>query len=182
MTRLLVVALALAAAVPAYAAQAYAVSVEEVARASDAVLRGTVERSRTWKSEDGLRIYTTYDVRTRTVLRGQAPAVARVVVPGGALEGLRQSVDAAPTLAMGEDVVLFLHRDASSPPVSTEGAGAGDRFEVTGLAQGKFTVAGARARPDLSKLMFVKTNVPAGERRAEEMPLKELERRVRSTR
>ena len=162
--------LALAAAAPVDAAQAYAVSVEEVARASDAVLRGTVERSRTWKSEDGLRIYTTYEVRTRAVLRGQAPGVAKVVVPGGALDGIRQRVDAAPTLAAGEDVIVFLHREEDRT------------FGVTGLAQGKFTVAGGRARPDLSRLMFVKTTAPPGERRAEEMPVAELERRVRSTR
>ncbi len=170
MTRPLVAALALAASVPVHAAQAYAVSVEEAARASDAVLRGRVERSRTWKSEDGLRIYTTYDVRTRAVLRGQAPVVAKVVVPGGAMDGIRQRVDAAPALATGEDVIVFLHRDE------------GDTFAVTGLAQGKFTVAGGRALPDLSKLMFVRTTVPSGERRVEEMPVAELERRVRNTR
>jgi hypothetical protein len=168
--RSIVAVLALAAAVPVRAAQAYAVSVEQVARVSDAVLRGTVERSRTWRSEDGLRIYTTYEVRTRAVLRGQAPSLARVVVPGGALDGIRQRVDAAPTLAPGEDLVVFLHRDE------------GDTYAVTGLAQGKFTVEGGRARPDLSRLMFIRTTVPLGERRAEEMPVAELERRVRNTR
>jgi hypothetical protein len=43
-------------------------------------------------------------------------------------------------------------------------------------------VVGSVARPDLSNLTFTRTSVRAGERRSEQMPLFELERRVRSTR
>ncbi len=168
--RLLLAAAIFLAAAPVRAAQAYAVSVEQVARASDAVLRGTVGRAEIWRSDDGRRIFTTYEVRTREVLRGHAPRVARVVVPGGALDGIRQRVDAAPALAAGEELIVFLQREE------------GDRFRVSALAQGKFSVAGGRARPDLSSLSFVRTTVPAGERRVEEMPVAELERRVRSAR
>lgn len=157
-------------AAPALAAQAYAVSVEELSRASDAVVRGRVTAARAERSADGLRVFTTYEVRSDAVWRGRAPAVARVVVPGGVVPGLGQRVDAAPSLAAGEDVVLFLRRRGK------------DAFGVTGLAQGKLAVVGAVARPDLSQLTFVRTSVRAGERRSEEMPLAELERRVRSTR
>jgi hypothetical protein len=83
---------------------------------------------------------------------------------------VEQRVDAAPAIARGEDLVLFLTRSA------------GDAFRITGLSQGKFAVDGRTARPGLSHLQFVRTSVPAGERRAEQMPLAELERRVRSTR
>jgi hypothetical protein len=167
--RLSLISAWLAVAVPALAAQAYAVSVEKLARVSDTVLRGQVTAARSELREDG-RIFTTYEVRTTAVLRGRAPSTARVVVPGGVVGRLGQRVDAAPELARGEDLVLFLRRSGV------------DGFEVTGLAQGKFTIAGASARPDLSRLTFVRTAVPSGERRAEEMTFAELERRVREVR
>ena len=168
--RALVIAAAVLLASPAMAAQAYAVSVEDLARVSDAVVRGRVAAARPQRTGDGRRVFTVYDVRTSAVWRGRAPAVARVRVPGGVAGRLGQRVDAAPSLATGEDVVLFLGR--AGPDV----------FRVTGLAQGKLSVHGAVARPDLSRLTFVRTSVRAGERRSEEMPLAELERRVRSTR
>ena len=168
----LVLAVVLAAApCLARAAQAYTVSVEHLARSSDAVVRGQVEGSRSFRSEDRLRVYTEYLVRARTVLRGRAPALARVVVPGGIEGNLGQRVDGAPTLARGEELVVFLKREER------------DTFSVTALAQGKFSVVGgAVARPDLSRFTFVQSSIPPGERRSEEMPVAELERRVRSTR
>lgn len=168
--RALVLAAALLSASPALGAQAVAVSVEELARASDAVVRGRVTTSRAQRTDDGLRVFTTYEVRTIAVLRGRAPAVTRVVVPGGVVGRFGQRVDAAPAIAPGEEVVLFLRHAGPAA------------FRVTGLAQGKFSVAGPVARPDLSNLTFTRTSVRAGERRSEQMPLSELERRVRSTR
>jgi hypothetical protein len=168
--RSLLVMLAVVAAAPALAAEAYAVSVEDLARTSDAVVRGRVDGSVAELSDDKQRVYTTYDLRIGTTLRGRTPSVVRVMVPGGVVGRLGQRVDGAPSLGRGEDVVLFLKR-----------AGP-DAYVVTGLAQGKFSVAGAVARPDLSHLHFVRTSVRAGERRSEEMPLPELERRVRTAR
>jgi hypothetical protein len=168
--RRLVAAVFLVATTPAFGAQAIAVSVEELARTSDAVVRGRVATARSRLSDDGRRIFTTYEVRTRTVLKGRAPPFARVVVPGGVVGSFGQRVDGAPVLATGEEVVVFLRRS---------GGGA---FGVAGLAQGKFNVAGSVARPDLTRLAFVSSSVRDGERRAEEMPLAELERRVRSVR
>jgi hypothetical protein len=169
--RALVLAAALLSASPALGAQAVAVSIEELARASDAVVRGRVTTSWAQRTDDGLRVFTTYEVRTIAVLRGRAlPAVTRVVVPGGVIGRFGQRVDAAPAIAPGEEVVLFLRHAGPAA------------FRVTGLAQGKFSVVGPVARPDLSNLTFTRTSVRAGERRSEQMPLSELERRVRSTR
>ncbi len=161
---------ALLAAGPARPAQAIAVSVEQLARSSDAVVRGRVTGARSAWSEDKLRISTTYEIRAELVLRGKAPATIQVVVPGGVVGRIGQRNDAAPSLAVGEDVVVFLRR-----------AGA-DAYHVAELAQGKFSVVGKVARPDLSRFTFVATSARAGERRSEEMPLVELERRVRSAR
>jgi len=169
MRRLIVLA-ALVAAGPARSAEAVSASVEELARESDAVVRGRVSSADSRWSDDGRRISTTYEVRRAAVLRGKAPAVVRVVVPGGVVGRIGQRLDAAPSLAPGEDVIVFLRR--SGP----------EAFVVTGLAQGKFSISGATARPDLSRFTFVGSSARAGERRSEEMPLAELERRVRSTR
>jgi hypothetical protein len=163
------VAAALAPAPRALAAQASAISVEELARTSDAVVRGKVISSHPHRREDG-RIFTVFDVRTRAVLRGHAPPVAHVDVPGGILGRTGERVDGAPRLVAGEELILFLRR-----------AGP-ETFVVAELAQGKFTVDGDQARPDLSRFTFSQTSVPPGERRAEEMPVTELERRVRTTR
>jgi hypothetical protein len=167
--RPLLAAVSVAAAAPALAAQARAISVEGLARSSDAVVRGRVVASHARQREDG-RIFTTYEIRTAGVLRGRAPSTVRVRVPGGVVGRAGQRVDAAPALTAGEDLVLFLRRAGE------------DGYVVAELAQGKFTVDGAQARPDLSRFTFVSTSVPPGERRAEEMPVAELERRVRSTR
>jgi hypothetical protein len=170
MSRSLVALLLLALTSPAVAAQAIAVSVEDLARQSDAVVRGTVTGAKAQRTDDGLRIFTTVELRTVAQLRGSAPPRLRVNVPGGVVGRLGQRVDGAPAFAPGEDVVVFLRRTSA------------DTFAVNGLAQGKFTIAGREVRPDLSHLTFVQTSIRAGERRAEEMPLAELEQRVRSTR
>ncbi len=168
--RLLLALAAILAAGPARSAQAVSVSVEELARTSDAVVRGKVAGGQARWSDDHLRISTTWEVRSQAVLRGRAPGVVRVVVPGGVVGRIAQRNDAAPSLAPGEEVVLFLRR-----------AGP-DAFYVSELAQGKFSVRGAVAAPDLSRFSFVGSSARAGERRSEEMPLRELERRVRSAR
>jgi hypothetical protein len=164
----IVTALLLAAAMPAAAAQAVAVSVEELARQSDAVVRGRVLDTTARRTPDGTRIYTVVELRRDATLRGRAPARFRVNVPGGVVGRLGQRVDGVPAFARGEDVVLFLERTG-------EGV-----YRVAALSQGKFTVAGRVARPDLSHLAFVRTSVPPRERRVEEMPLAELEQRVRT--
>lgn len=169
MRKLLAVAL-LVAATKAVAAQAVAVSVEELARTSDAVVRGKVAGAKAKWSDDHRRISTTFELTRVAVLRGRAPARPRVVVPGGEIGRVGQRVDAAPSLKVGEEVVLFLQRDRRGS------------FRVNGLAQGKFSVSGGLARPDLSNLVFEQSSVSAGERRVAEMPLAELERRVRSVR
>jgi hypothetical protein len=168
--RSLVAVALLASALPAAATQVVAVSVEELARTSDAVVRAKVLEKKASKTADGKRIFTTIELRRSGVLRGDAPKRLRVVVPGGVVEGVGQRVEGAPEFEKGEDVVVFLQR-----------AGP-DAFRVASLSQGKFTVVGRTARPELSHLTFMQTSVRAGERRSEEMPLEELERRVRSTR
>lgn len=166
MRRLLLLA-ALAACVPALAAQAVSTSVEALARGADLVVRARVARtSARWSAG---RIFTFVELARAAALRGRLPAGTLTVhVPGGAVGRVGQRVDGAPRLAAGDEVILFLAR------------AEGGSHRVVGLAQGAFLVEGGTARPDLSQLELLASSVRQGERRAEAMPLAELERRVRS--
>ncbi len=161
--------LLLVSATPAVAAIARATSVEDLARASDAVVRGVVQRTSARWSGDGRRILTDVDLAVGSVWRGVAPARIVVTVPGGSLDGLAQHVDAAPAFHEGEEVVAFLAR-------------SGGGWSVSGLALGKFRVEGDSARPDLSGIEMPRAPLAAGERTVEAMSLAELERRVREAR
>lgn len=164
-------AVALAAAItaaPARAAVAAPVTVEQLARASEAVVRGRVAAvTARWV---GKRIHSFVELEVAETWRGSAPARLTVVTPGGVVGELGQRSDGAAVFASGEEVVAFL------------GRAEGGRYGVTGLAQGKFAVRDGAARPDLSHTRFVPATLPAGERRAEEMPADELRRRVRAAR
>lgn len=166
MRRLASLVAALAIASPALGAQAVATSVEDLARNSDVVVRGRVLSTVARWSEG--RIYTFAEVQVAASLRGAAPSRLTAVTPGGVVGDVGQRVDGAAVFTPGEEVVLFLDR-------SEHGA-----WQVSDLSQGKFAVEGKLARPDTSRLDLVGTKVRAGERRAEAMPLSELETRVRS--
>ena len=168
MRKLLALASALAVASPALAAQVLATSVEELARNSEVVVRGRVLSTSARWSEG--RIYTYAEIQVATSIRGAAPARLTAVTPGGVVGEVGQRVDGAALFTPGEEVVLFLGRPERG------------QYPVADLSQGKFAVDGKQARPDTSRLDFVGTKVRAGERRAEAMPLAELESRVRSVR
>ncbi len=159
---------AILAATPALGAEAVALSVEGLTRVSDTVIRGRVRKMTPVLSDDGRRIYTLVDLDVTSTWRGNRIAFAQVIIPGGVVGGIGQRVDGAPTFGGGEEVVVFLTR------AEMQG------FRVTGLAQGKFSVAGMNAEPDLSRTHMVAVQVEPGERLAEGMSVTELERRVRS--
>jgi len=169
-SRVALAAAALAAAAPALAALSVPASVEELARGSDAVVRGRVMSLASHPSADGRRISTSVEVEATSVWRGTVPARVTVVVPGGTAGRVAQRVAGAPQFTVGEEVVVFLGQ-----------MGKAQAYRVTGLAQGKFAVEADQARPDLSQTSFVgRQALRAGERRVEAMAVDELERRVRA--
>lgn len=144
-------------------------TVEEVARTADAVVRGRVERQASRWSRDGRRILTDVDVVVDSAWKGAPPRRVRVTVSGGRVGRIAQRVDAAPAFEDGEDVVIFLAR-------------RGTGWRVAGLALGKFRVDGGTARPSIEGVTFAPRPRPAGERLVGELPVAELERRVREAR
>jgi hypothetical protein len=161
---------ALAAAASAFATTALPASVEELARASDAVVRGRVAQVTARWTPDHLRIFSYAEIEPSSVLRGAAPGRVTVMTPGGVADGLGQRVDGMAVFTPGEEVVVFLSREV------------GGRYVVKGHAQGKFAISGGTASPDLSHVDLVPAPIAKGERRAEPMAVSELERRVRSAR
>jgi hypothetical protein len=155
-------------ALPALGAVGPEVSVEALARRSDAVVRGSVQGVEAAWASDGRHVRTRVTLRRISTWRGAAPAVLVVEVPGGRVGDVAQSVAGAPEFAPGEEVVVFLR--ATSP----------GRFRVLGLATGKFRVEGPQAVPRLEAIHLEDAPLPAGERRVEAMPVLELERRVRA--
>lgn len=166
---LLAVAVTALGAVPAAAAVVQETTVEEVARTSETVVRGRVEKMSARWSRDGRRILTDVEIVVHSSWKGSAPDRVRVVVPGGRIGALAQRVDAAPVFAEREDVVVFLGR-------------RGRAWRIAGLALGKYRVDGETARPALEGFRFTPRPAPAGERVVGAMPLGELERRVRGAR
>ncbi len=111
-------------------------TVEDLARRADAVVRGTAVGARSVRSADGKQIHTVTTVRVDLALKGAPPVEVEVVSPGGRWGSVSQSVSGAPRFAPHERVILFLRS-----------AGPG-RFRVEGLSLGKFeVVTGERGGP-----------------------------------
>jgi hypothetical protein len=170
MRRVLAAVAFLAAAAPAAAAVFAATTVEGMTRRSDAVVRGRVLATAARPTRDG-RIVTEVEVAVDQAWKGEPGGTVRIVVPGGRLPNVAMRVDAAPTFAPGEEVVVFLSR-------------GGPVWHVSGLALGKFRVERDAARPSLEGADVVPpaSPLPEGEREVGPMPVAELERRVRAAR
>lgn len=161
--------LLLAFAAPAAAATFVTMSVEEVARSSDAVVRGRVLSTTSRFTRDGRRIVTDVEIGVESAWKGAPETRVRIVVPGGRVGSIAQWVDAAPTFEEGEEVVVFL-------------AQRGAIWRVMGQALGKYRVEGADARPALAGEDVLPRALPAGERAVGPMAVEELERRVKAVR
>ncbi|WP_242393709.1 hypothetical protein [Anaeromyxobacter oryzisoli] len=165
----ILVLLALCSAVPAAAALFRAASVEEAARSSDAVARGTVVRMASRYAPGSGRIVTDVEIAVSSAWKGSPGERVTVTVPGGQVGGVGQYVDAAPVFAVGEEVVVFLARRPGA-------------WLVNGLAMGKWTIAGASATPAVHAEDQRYRPLAAGEAPIAPMATAELERRVREAR
>jgi hypothetical protein len=100
----------------------------DLARKSELVVRGKVSRADAHWTGDHRRIVTDVEIEVAESFKGQAPKTVVVEQPGGVVGDIGQRVDGIARFDPGEEVVVFLERRP------------GDRFLVTGMAQGKFRV------------------------------------------
>jgi hypothetical protein len=101
-------------------------SMDQLIERSTAIVRGTVAGS--GAMQRGSVIYTTYRIRVAQTLRGTAPSVIEVSVPGGQLNGVRQSFSGSPVLEPNTEYVIFIWTSKSGIN------------HTIGLAQGVFDV------------------------------------------
>jgi hypothetical protein len=116
---------------PTPAATLEKLSWDDLIGKSTAIVRGRVASSST--AFRGSVIYTTYRIAVSEQLKGTAGGTLQVLVPGGTVAGIRQSVSGAPLLVTGSEYVLFLWT-----------ARSGATF-VMGLTQGVFDLAQSAA-------------------------------------
>jgi len=134
----------LAVCMSAQASTLLQLSLDDMIRKSTVVVRGTVQRNQS--ALHGSVIYTHYQVRVSEVWKGSAPGSLDIVVPGGVLNGARETYSGAPSLVNGHEYVLYLWTSKTG------------LTQIIGLSQGLFDV-----RPDASGQLMV-TRAPSSER------------------
>ncbi len=113
-------------------------TLEEMISKSTAIVRGTVTGASAAFS--GPVIYTHYIVQVSEQYKGATASSVEVVVPGGTLNGVRQSFSGAPTLNQGDQYVLMLW------------TGKSGLTQVIGLTQGLFELSpGSTSDPMLTR-------------------------------
>jgi hypothetical protein len=102
-------------------------SMNDLIAKSTAIVRGTVQASYTAFS--GPVIFTHYRVQVVEKWKGAAGATVDVAVPGGVVNGIRQTYSGAPQFQPGDGYVLFLW------------TGKSGMTQIMGFSQGAFAVA-----------------------------------------
>ena len=104
-------------------------SLDDMIAKSTAIVRGKVSSSNAVAA--GPVIYTEYIIQISERFKGQGGNTVAVSVPGGTVNGLRQSFSGAPTLNVGDQFVFFLF------------TGRDGRNSIIGLTQGLFSLDGS---------------------------------------
>jgi hypothetical protein len=148
-------------------------TLDEMAQKSTAIVWARVTGSRA--ATRGTDIYTYFQFQVLETWKSSGKASAEVAVPGGVVDGIRQSVSGAPELKPGQEYVLFLWTSRSG------------LTQLMGLSQGLFKVSeessegGSVAvvqRPAASELMLNRSGIPVDDH-AVNMRLQDLRSRVR---
>ena len=102
-------------------------SMSDLIAKSTVIVRGTVQGAYTAFS--GPVIFTHYRVQVTEKWKGSPGATVDVAVPGGVVNGIRQTYSGAPQFQPGEQYVLFLW------------TGKSGMTQIMGFSQGAFAVA-----------------------------------------
>jgi len=103
-------------------------TLDDLIAKSTLVVRGRVGDS--WAAVTNSIIYTHYTIQVSETLKGTAGSSVEVMIPGGTVNGRRQSFAGSPVLNKGDQFVFFLW---------TSKAGI---TWITGLTQGLFALPG----------------------------------------
>lgn len=130
-------------------------SVGDMIRQSTGIVRAQVTGSST--ALRGQNVYTFYHLEVlENAKGGQSQKEVDVAIPGGTLNGMRQVVVGAPTLATGSEYVVFLW------------TGKSGLTQIMGLSQGLFLASEDSAgkikltRPAAAEVMLDENGKPVG--------------------
>lgn len=108
-------------------------STEKLTNDAEVVVKGDVVDSKSYWSSDGKSIVTQVRVRYSEVIKGEVVSREFIVEHlGGMVGDLGMSVSDTSEFKKGEQVILFLNKGMSKV--------SGEAYNVTGRAQGKYTV------------------------------------------
>src|SRR5437763_12422249 len=110
--------------------------IQSLTASADAVVYGRVIRRSSACAKGGAQIFTSVVLHPIETWKGTPGSMVTVLVPGGEVGDLSQTVQGAAAFRDGEEVVVFLHRRAPGT------------YGVEGMARGKFAVG---APADLPK-------------------------------
>jgi hypothetical protein len=142
-----------------------------MAQKSTAIVRARVTGSRAavlkTATGHGSDIYTYFQLQVLDTWKSSGSVGTEVAVPGGVVNGIRQSATGAPELKLGQEYVLFLWTSRSG------------LTQLIGLSQGVFTLsAGAVvSRAPATELMLDRSGLPV-EDHAVSMRLPDLKAQV----
>jgi hypothetical protein len=103
-------------------------SLEELTREADVIVRGRIQKVSSQPTADRSNITTVVEVAVVDQWKGQKTSTLSLRQPGGSAGGIAQAVPGLPQFSIGEDVILFL-KEIDGGYVSTVGG-----------KQGKFVV------------------------------------------
>jgi len=91
-------------------AQTTRLSVEQLARKADLILRGHVVEIKSEESLDRRSIATVIKLSVDEQWKGRKASDVTLRQPGGTVGGITQNVSGLPRFSLGEDVIVFLQR------------------------------------------------------------------------
>jgi len=103
-------------------------SVGELAKQSDIIVRGRVQNINSQQTENGSSIVTQIEIRIVEQWKGARRSSVVVSQPGGTAGAITQGVPGLPQFSIGEEIIIFLRQIKN------------DGFETVGGRQGKFLV------------------------------------------
>lgn len=113
---------------PVFATTAVSLSVQDLVRRSDMVIKGQITDSNAFYNHKFGMIYTRLTIHIEKDFMGKKGTKTIVVtMPGGTVNGRVQVVFGVPVLKIGEHAIMFLRR-------------MGKRITITGLGQGTFII------------------------------------------
>ncbi|HYR87120.1 MAG TPA: hypothetical protein VE422_23765 [Terriglobia bacterium] len=128
-------------AAPSHATTVERLNLEDLVKKASKIVVGRISDSRTFWSDNGKLILTSYTIEVQETIKGQASRTVELTTVGGRMGDLILHVSGVPSFAQGEDAVVFIEN-------------SGSYSTVVGMGQGKFTVTNGEVSNNVNGLAF----------------------------